>query len=276
MVAISSLPHRTGSLTPETTVTGGSSLVGRWLASLLMVTATSACGDALGDNEPPARVDSDTMCAGEAPLCVASCGQRTEALATAECVAATWRCDAGIRIDLCCDPVLTPERCEEWGDVCEPGSPCPNGYTCVESRSQLVPADGGVCRLGDLSIPASLQQCDELSMTPPEVLPMLGLAPVKLKGVVSVDMICEDRKCDASNPCCQRCSGAYWLDLTSELGSRVLLPIRTDTIACDGTNCGFSCSPMQAGRRVWVWGLFEPGSAAGSAGLLHYAGHCDG
>lgn len=217
----------------------------------------------------------ENQCDGEAPLCVDACGT-SPAIGEATCTDTAWTCRRGIRDDLCCDPVARPDTCETWTTSCSVSDPCPGGYTCVHSRTHPVPADDGVCRLGDLALPAALTQCNNAGLTPPALLASLGVSPVKVVGVVNVEMTCEDRRCNAADPCCQACAGAYMIEIVDEThAERVTLPIRTESLACAGTNCGYSCSPLQPGRRYLIWGLFMPSTSAVAPGTLYYSGHCD-
>jgi len=216
----------------------------------------------------------ETPCPGPAPLCLDGCATRTP-VGEAVCRDASWSCPSGIREALCCDPVTAPERCEVWTDPCSGVAPCPGGYTCVKSRLYPIPSERGICRLGDLTIPSSVATCDDADVTSGATLRHLGMSPIKVTGLVNVRITCEDRKCTASNPCCQACSGAFVMDVHDERdGQHITLPVRTESLGCAGTNCGTSCYPMQPGRRYIVWGLFVPDSAAGQPGTLYYAGHC--
>ncbi|TNF28782.1 MAG: hypothetical protein EP329_17240 [Deltaproteobacteria bacterium] len=216
----------------------------------------------------------ENRCDGEAPLCLDACGT-TPPIGEAVCGESAWTCPRGIRDDLCCDPVARPGTCETWSASCSTSEPCPGGYTCVHSRTHPVPADAGVCRLGELDIPPALTQCDDAQLTPPALLEQLDLSPIKVNGVVNVVMTCEDRRCDAENPCCRACAGAYMIELVDEAhAERVTLPLRTESIACTGTNCGYTCAPLQPGRRYTVWGMFAPDTSAIAPGTLYYGGHC--
>jgi hypothetical protein len=106
----------------------------------------------------------------------------------------------------------------------------------------------------------------------PKHLRDIGAAAIKLEGVVAVDLTCDDKRCTPEKPCCQRCLGSYALDLGGEEPLRVAL--RTETISCVGNNCGFSCAPLQPGRRYLVWGLWVPDDAGGAPGALYVAGSC--
>jgi len=239
---------------------------------------TIACvAPGTGETGPPSGIIAASGCEGLAPPCVMSCDARAY-LERASCEGGVWHCDAGVRIDLCCDPVNAPENCPEWGDECDAcaddtcSGPCADGYTCVTSRNWPLPAETGVCRLGDWSIPEPLGDCAREDLLRPELLLGLGTAAVKLEGVVAAEMDCNGKRCGAQNPCCQRCVGSYVLDLDGEEQLRIAL--RTETIACIGTNCGFSCAPLQPGRRYLVWGLWVPDDAGAAPGELFVAGSC--
>jgi len=217
----------------------------------------------------------ENTCEGEAPVCLDSCGAAAP-IADATCSDTAWTCARGIRDDLCCDPVARPDRCDTWSSSCSASEPCPGGYTCVHSRTHPVPADHGVCRFGDLAIPASLAQCNTAGITSAALLARLDTGPVKVMGVVNVTMTCEDRRCTAAAPCCQACAGAYMIDLVDETHAEHLtVPIRTESLACAGTNCGYTCSPLQPGRSYLVWGLFMPDTSAIAPGTIYYSGHCE-
>lgn len=211
-------------------------------------------------------------CGAAAPACVASCSAPST-LAAATCEDGVFRCERGVRLDLCCDPIENPERCAEWGDACDAGAPCSEGYTCVTSRSWPLPDAHGICRLGDWQIPEALAQCQPLDVTAPAVMVALGQTAAKVEGTVSVVPTCDGRRCDANNPCCQRCTGAYRLDMIDREAA-VRIGLRTETLSCAGTNCGFSCSPLQPGRRYRLWGLWQPDSGASAPGSLYVAGFC--
>lgn len=245
-----------------------------WLAPLgaLPLWVVSACV-APGTGETPLPSFSvPNACTGLAPSCVTSCADRT-ALATATCDEGVYRCEAGAREDLCCDALNAPERCPEWGAVCREDAPCAQGYTCVSSRSWPMPDLEGVCRLGDWAIPPELSRCEPIDVTTAALLPSMGQSPLKIEGVVQVVPTCDDRRCTADNPCCQRCIGSYRLDMIErELALRVGL--RTETLSCVGTNCGFSCAPLQPGRRYRLWGMWMPDDGATAPGTLFVAGSC--
>lgn len=229
----------------------------------------------------------------EQPACLASCSQHLE-VASAVCERSEWRCDHGIDSRVCCDIETSPEACPVWAQECdydpvalaptsevpEPEtsapSPCPDGYTCVNSRTHPIPAERGVCRLGDLQVPPQMTQCSAADATAAAFLPLLDTGPVKVQGVLVIDTTCESNTCSAGNACCNDCYGSYRLVLDGgtigvEGGT---IPILTESIACVGTNCGITCSPMQPGRRYLVWGTYSPSSLDGDIGQLHHVGHC--
>lgn len=217
----------------------------------------------------------ESRCDGEAPVCFSGCAAR-EPVGDAVCRDSVWACASGVRDDLCCDPLNAPERCETWASSCDELDPCPGGYTCVKSRVHPVPASEGLCRLGELEFPATFAQCDDLGLIGPDLLPALGPAAIKVKGVVNSTVTCDDRRCSASDPCCQSCTGAYSVDLVGEdHAERLSITLRTESLACAGTNCGYSCAPLQPGRRYIVWGLFMPDPNTVGVGKLYYSGHCE-
>ncbi|MCA9514673.1 MAG: hypothetical protein KC635_07015 [Myxococcales bacterium] len=246
---------------------------------LLLATTTAGLGVDCVDH--PDFLDSqktrtwENKCDGEAPQCLSSCAQALDA-GMAVCSGSVWSCAQGIRADLCCDPVNAPDQCETFTTDCSRGNPCPGGYTCVKSRLHPVPSEeGGVCRLGDLAIPEEMANCTPTGEVDPRVLPSLGATPVKVHGVVAASVVCDDRKCTPDNACCQSCSGAYTIDLYDPVNAaHTLLPIRTETVACAGTNCGYSCFPLQPGRRYTVWGLYLPDADRVDVGTLYYSGSC--
>lgn len=240
-------------------------------ATLVMSLLAACVAPGTGETPlPPLSLPS--ACGGTAPSCVTSCQER-EALATATCEEGVYRCEVGAREDLCCDPVDNPERCPEWGAVCREDAPCAEGYTCVTSRSWPMPDLEGVCRLGDWTIPPELSRCEPLDVTTAAVIPSMGQSPLKIEGVVQVVPSCDDRRCTADNPCCQRCIGSYRLDMI-ERNLALRVGLRTETLSCVGTNCGFSCAPLQPGRRYRLWGMWMPDDGATAPGTLFVAGSC--
>lgn len=250
-------------------------------AAITVLLLAAAAGLGGGCVDHPNFLDSqkertwENKCDGEAPPCLTSCAQAGDA-GLAVCRGSAWTCEAGIRADLCCDPVDAPDRCDTFTTACSRGEPCPGGYTCVKSRLHPVPsADVGVCRLGDLALPEGMASCSPSGEVDPRVLPSLGVSPIKVHGVVAASVTCDDRKCTRDNACCQTCSGAYTIDLYDPTNTtHTALPIRTESLACAGTNCGFSCFPLQPGRRYSVWGLYLPHPDGVSVGTLYYAGSC--
>jgi len=212
------------------------------------------------------------MCLELAPSCISSCSEPAE-LGVATCDEGIFRCERGVREDLCCDPETSPERCPEWGAMCDESTPCQVGYTCVASRSWPLPDLVGVCRLGDWTIPAELARCEPLDVTAPAVVAAIGQSPLKVEGIVQVEPTCDNRRCDAKDPCCQRCTGVYALDMADRDGL-VRIGVRTETLSCVGTNCGFSCAPLQPGRRYRLWGMWVPQEGATAPGSLFVSGFC--
>lgn len=241
----------------------------RLITCALLLGAGACVAPGSGETRAPSGLIAAGGCGGEPPACIMGCAARAY-LERASCEDGTWHCEHGVRHDLCCDPVLAPEHCPEWGDDCDAG--CAEGYTCVSSRSWPLPADEGVCRLGDWTIPEPLEDCSRDDALRPELLPGLAAAAIKLEGLVEVELGCDDRRCSAESPCCQRCIGSYTLDVGGEPHLRVAL--RTETISCVGNNCGFSCAPLQPGRRYVVWGLWQPDDAGAAPGALYVAGSC--
>lgn len=224
-----------------------------------------------GETDRPGNVIAAGGCEGEAPTCIMGCSTRAY-LGRAECDLGIWHCEHGVRHDLCCDPILAPEQCPEWGDECTAESACGEGYTCVVSRTWPLPAADGVCRLGDWSIPAPLGDCSLDDVLDGDRIFDIGPAAVKLEGVVQVEPVCDGRRCDSDDPCCQHCMGSYALDLAAPGEAPMTIALRTETLSCAGTNCGFTCAPLQPGRRYRVWGLWVPDD--GGAGALYVAGSC--
>lgn len=252
-----------------------------WGALTCVVSATTACVEA----PPPVVAGTDGVidrlsCLGQTPACLSACAEG-KVLSGASCEHGAWSCAAGVREDLCCDAVNAPESCPPWGDTCSAETPCASGYTCVESRAFPLPFSAesdasaeGLCRFGDWSL-GDVASCDGRdALVWPEALLLGHARPIQVEGVVGVEPRCDDTKCTAENPCCQSCIGAYTLALTTSEGEPMSVALRTETTACGGTNCGYSCAPLQPGRRYRVWGLWEPDADAG-AGTLYYAGHCD-
>jgi len=222
-----------------------------------------------GETGAPGAILSEGGCAGQAPACIFGCAARAD-LGRATCEDSVWHCERGVRRDLCCDPAFSPEQCPAWGDACARG--CAAGYTCVTSRSWPLPSAQGVCRLGDWSIPEPLVGCGVDDVLRADLLPSLGTAAIKLDGVVSVSPSCDDTRCTPASPCCQRCVGSYALELAGEPPLRIGL--RTETVACVGDNCGFSCAPLQPGRHYLVWGRWVPDDGGAAPGALYVAGSC--
>lgn len=218
--------------------------------------------------------DDPTGCLGPQPRCVGSCLDRSRD-ATATCSDAVWRCPFGIREDFCCDPVSNPGSCLEWGNPCSDVTPCPSGYTCVTSRYWPLPATTGTCRLGQWSIHETLTRCDEPTfLVRPGDLLSRPTSMVQVEGIVRAVMKCEDRRCTPDMPCCQQCTGSYQLELRPDDRLPFNVALRAETLACAGTNCGFSCSPLQVGRRYRLWGLWSPDAAPAKPGMIYLAGHC--
>lgn len=240
-----------------------------WLAIAAPLGACVAPGS--GQTDMP-TLALPTPCGTTTPSCISSCNEREE-LGPAVCDEGIFRCARGIREDLCCDPIENPERCPEWGAICRASAPCAEGYTCVTSRSWPLPDVDGVCRLGDWSIPEPLARCEPNDVLRPEVLALVGQGAVKVEGVIRVEPTCDTRRCDAKNPCCQRCTGVYALDITAPSGL-MRIGVRTETLSCIGTNCGFSCAPLQPGRRYRLWGMWVPQTGATAPGSLYMAGFC--
>ena len=247
--------------------------------------ALALCG-ACVEPPPPASIDDNPLvdrlgCLGQTPACLEGCRTR-DVLAGASCEEGTWRCpDGGVREDLCCDPLANPGSCPDWGDACGGGAACPSGYSCVRSRAFPVPYQGdagdGICRLGEWSM-AGFDACTgEQPLLWPEALLDRGGGPIQVGGIVSADPSCEDHTCPPDDACCQRCTGSYTLAMMTSDGQPLEVPLRTETVACAGTNCGYSCSPLQPGRRYRVWGLWDPDAPrpSGGRGAILYAGHCD-
>jgi hypothetical protein len=130
-----------------------------------------------------------------------------------------------------------------------------------------------VCRLGDWQIPDELARCEPLDVTSPEIVGAIGQSAIKVEGVVQVVPTCDGRRCDASDPCCQRCTGAYRLDMMDRDHTQ-RISLRTETLSCAGTNCGFTCAPLQPGRRYRLWGMWQPDAGATAPGSLFVAGYC--
>ncbi|MFO0745049.1 MAG: hypothetical protein U1F43_05140 [Myxococcota bacterium] len=231
-------------------------------------------------SEPRAVVD-EAACAGWAPMCVGSCGAPDE-LGAAECRGGAWHCPAGVREDLCCDALAHPESCPSRGEACDAAAPCDAGYTCVRSAAFPLPVDGGepgVCLLGDWSL-GDFEDC--AGAAPPlwpdalrERGPTSARRAVQVEGVVGVQETCLDLDCTPDDPCCQPCTGSYTLTLVTSGGESFAVSLHTETVGCAGTNCGYTCTPLQPGRRYRVWGLWDP-DADGGGGALMYAGHCGG
>jgi hypothetical protein len=221
-----------------------------------------------------AKADDPSGCDGPQPRCVGSCGDRARD-AQAACVDGVWRCPFGIREDFCCDPVLNPGACPDWGPPCDPNTPCPDGYSCVESRNWPLPHPSGTCRLGDWRIPEVLTQCDTRTfVVAPSDLLNRPTGMVHVEGVVRAVMKCDDLRCTADKPCCQTCTGSYELQLLPDDRLPFAVALRAQTLACAGTNCGFSCAPLQAGRRYRIWGLWSPEAAPARPGMIYLAGFC--
>ncbi len=242
------------------------------LTATLIAFAAACVAPGSGSTPAPPLVE-DLTCKGAAPFCITSC-ETPDKLSTSHCEDGLWHCEDGIRHDLCCDPLNAPDLCPEWGDLCDESAPCTDGYTCVTGRSWPLPADSGVCRLGDWRIPPALASCDKSDSLNPSLLPGLGPAVIKLDGVVTTSLKCDDRRCDLHNPCCQRCIGNYALEMQTSDGGLATIALRTETLSCVGTNCGFTCAPMQPGRRYRVWGIFLPDDGAQAPGTLFVAGAC--
>jgi len=245
--------------------------VARLVACVPLLGVAACVAPGSGETAAPMGILATDGCGGEPPACVMGCAARAY-IERATCEDGIWHCDHGVRHDLCCDPLLAPEHCPEWGDAC--GAGCPEGYTCVSSRSWPLPSDDGVCRLGDWTIPEPLETCDTHDALRPELLASLGPAAIKLEGLVEVELRCDGRRCTDADPCCQDCVGAYTLDLGADDELRARVALRTETISCVGNNCGFSCAPLQPGRRYLVWGLWVPGDAGTAPGALYLAGSC--
>ena len=214
-----------------------------------------------------------SACSTPAPLCLSSCDQG-DVIAVASCDSGAWRCSRGVRESICCDPIEAPRYCARWEHSCSTQRACVPGYTCVKSRTHPVPASTGLCRLGDFEMPEEIASCRRTGLTPAMMVEMLSSGPAKLEGTLVVETECEGKSCPSYDPCCQRCTGSYQLDLgiTSQFGTPLRIPIRTDTIACQGNNCGFDCSPMQPGRRYRIWGTFI--TSDGLHGTLYHLAHC--
>lgn len=218
----------------------------------------------------PASITGVVGCEGEQPACILGCNARAY-LGRAQCDDGIWRCDGGVRHDLCCDAIYNPDQCPEWGNACAPDHPCADGYTCISSRSWPLPAESGICRLGDWSVPEPLGDCGrDDDLLDGHHLAELGLAAVKVEGVVQVEPICDGKTCSPSDPCCQRCVGSYRLDVAAPDEAPMPVALRTETLACAGNNCGFTCAPLQPGRRYRVYGLWVPDDG----GALYVAGSC--
>lgn len=245
-------------------------------ASLVLMTTCLmlACvAPGSGETGPPERVVEAIGCEGEIPACIMGCTTRAY-LGRAVCEAGIWHCDTGVRDDLCCDPVYQPEQCPEWGDTCYPNAGCSDGYTCVASRSWPLPSDEGICHLGDWAIPEPLASCSGDDVLQGRHLFDLGPAAVKVEGVVVVEPDCDDKRCSAANPCCQTCTGSYALDVAEANETPMRVALRTETLSCAGNNCGFTCSPLQPGRRYRIWGLWLPDGGGAFPGALYVAGSC--
>lgn len=227
-----------------------------------------------GGDLAPGKADDGLGCAGPQPVCVHACSDPSVAT-TARCDGGVWRCEVGIRGDFCCDPSVNPALCPAWGGACGPESACSAGYTCVRSRFWPIPDESGTCRLGDWRLPAALTQCGSAApMVSPGALLQLPEALVQVEGVVRTAMRCDDRRCSPSEPCCQQCTGSYTLELAPPGEAPYWVALRTETLSCAGTNCGFSCAPLQPGRRYRLWGLWNPEAAPGMRGLIYLAGFC--
>jgi hypothetical protein len=244
------------------------------VVALACVTMSACVAPGSGETGPPLGVVTAIGCAGEAPASVMGCSTGAY-MDRAVCESGIWHCDHGIRDDLCCDPVFQPEQCPEWGETCAPGAPCSDGYTCVVSRSWPLPTDEGICHLGDWTIPEPLASCAGDDVIQGRHLFDIGPAAIKLEGIVVVEPSCDDRRCSNDNPCCQRCTGSYALDLADVGQSPMEVSLRTETLSCAGTNCGFTCSPLQPGRRYRIWGLWLPDDGGAAPGALYVAGYCD-
>lgn len=278
---------RVSARAPSSSSLRAKALRGAWMAGVVAIGAgavgmSGACvGPPPTWSEPVAVSSHVAMCDGWAPTCVASCGAPDE-LAPASCDGGTWHCDAGVREDLCCDPVAHPESCPARGESCDDATACDAGYTCVRAADFPVPVvegERGVCLLGDWSV-GDFESCNgRQALVWPEALLQRGGAmtrrAVQVEGVVGVAQTCLELDCAPDDPCCQPCTGSYTLALTTSTGEWFEVGLRTETVGCAGTNCGFTCTPLQPGRRYRVWGLWDP-AAAGGAGELIYAGHCGG
>jgi len=243
------------------------------MGSLACDTAPAADSDATGGEAIVAKGDG-LACEAPAPLCLSSCQDPHEAR-VATCSDGAWRCATGVRADLCCDPVYNPGPCDEWSAPCTLAAPCPAGYTCVESRLWPLPSASGTCRLGQWQIPETLTRCDERTfITLADLLRDRPLSMAHIEGVVRVFPRCEDKRCPPDNPCCQQCTGSYELELRPDEALPYHIAVRARSVACAGTNCSFSCAPLQPGRRYRIWGLWSPDGAPGKQGLLYLAGFC--
>ncbi len=226
------------------------------------------------DTSAAGKTDDGNGCDGSRPACVAACSDPTVET-MARCDRGVWRCEAGIRAELCCDPSINPALCPAWGGSCGPEAACPPGYTCVRSRFWPIPDERGTCRLGDWHLPDALTRCEAGAPAVSEAaLLALPESFVQVEGVVRTAMRCDDRRCPASEPCCQQCTGSYTLEFTPTSGVPYWVGLRAETLSCAGTNCGFSCAPLQPGRRYRLWGLWNPEAAPGMRGLIYLAGFC--
>ncbi|MFO0749329.1 MAG: hypothetical protein U1F43_27235 [Myxococcota bacterium] len=247
---------------------------------ILMVVCAALAVACVEAPPPPSGSDNPLAdrlsCLGETPACLSACAS-DEVLSGAACTHGVWTCPAGIREDLCCDAVHDPDGCPVWGDrACSSSEPCAAGYTCVRSRAFPIPVDPdevGLCRIGDWSL-GPYDDCSHDALAWPDALLGGEVGPVQVRGVVGVEPLCDDQTCMPDNPCCQQCTGSYSLALVSSDGVAFSVSLRTETTACGGTNCGFSCAPLQPGRRYRIWGVWDPTEGGGS-GTLFYAGHCD-
>ncbi len=257
-----------------------------WPLGALLAALAVACADAdpaavpaiLSAPEPAplpeAVAAEDSRCAGEAPTCLSACRDGV-ALGEATCKLGRWACAEGVKDTLCCDPVEAPDRCATWDISCADGLACPDGYTCVQSRLHPVPARDGICRLGELSLPPGLAACNAQAVTPASLLALAGAGPLKVDGLVEMEYSCKGPTCDPTTPCCKACTGSLRVQVVDpSLGVSVALPIRTETVACAGSNCGITCAPMQPGRRYIVWGTYLPSEHPGGVGTLYHMGHC--
>jgi len=211
--------------------------------------------------------NATAQCKSDAPVCVEGCGLNPTDIA-AHCKDGRWVCDGGVPAD----------NCGVFAGACDPLGGCGYGYSCVKSMSHPIPSYSGICRKGIVPRNEAMETCSQAgTLSATEFLQAkteLTGQIVKFTGVVDVDFKCSQNGC-AMDQCCNTCVGNFVVDMQDPVDPNIstAVTIRTETLACKGTNCEIACGPLTVGETYLFWGFLDSCLGQSNCTLL-YMGSC--